>query len=369
MTIISTDLMWSRETSADRSDDGKTFTQEFGSAYQVVHSIDATLEEIKYAPGIYLRNSHPLNRFAYCIEVGAPTRIGPILSIVEIKWRSESVPGTQTDPTNQEPVIRYYSTTTTEPTDTDGNGFPLTNVNGDVVEGFTKEVTDMILEVQRNYLAVSGKLALQYMDSTNSDSMNVFGDAWEPGSGAMQSFSINPVISGGQVQYFNVSASILFRQAFNTVPARAWWHRYRNEGFNERTGVKVEFSGGGGSGAAGYAVTNPAGAIALIVPTNRGRGYTSAPTISISVTTGATGSGAAATCTVADGSIDTITVGTGGSNYKSRLVPAVDGNGERVTKPVLLKLDGTREEDASAATWLERPKKSYSLPYSVLGLL
>jgi hypothetical protein len=181
---------------------------------------------------------------------------------------------------------------------------------------------------------------------------------------------MTPIIAGGLVQYFRVNATVTFRQAFNTVPARAWWHRYRNEGFNERTGVKVEFSGGGGTGAAGYAISNSSGVITKIVVTNRGRDYTSAPTITISVTTGATGSGGTATCTIADGRVDTsVTVTNGGTNYKSRLVPAVDGNGERVTKPVLLKLDGTREEDASAATWLERPKKSYSLPYSVLGLL
>jgi hypothetical protein len=368
MTINSVDLMWSRETSQDETPDQKTFTTTYGSAYQVVHSIDATLDEVRYAPAIYLGNSHPLNRFAYCTKVGTPNRVGPILSIVEIEWKGESVPGTQEDPTNQEPVIRYYSTTTTEAVDTDGYGFPLTNVNGDVMEGFTKEVSDMVLDIQRNYLAVSGKLALKYMDSTNSDAMNVFGDIWEPGSAAMQSFSINPVIKNGIVEYFNVQAQVLFRQAYNTVPLRAWWHRYRNEGLNERVGAVVAFSGGGGSGAAAYAIVSSGGAVTSIVVTNSGRDYTSAPTVAITSTTG-TGSGASATATVADGKVASVSVGSGGTLYKSILVPALDGNKERVTKPVLLKANGTREYDASAAVWLERPKKTYSLPYNVLGLL
>jgi hypothetical protein len=369
MTIISTDLMWSRETATDDTPDQKTFNSAYGSAYQIVHTIDATLDEIKYAPGIYLGNSHPLNRFAYCTKVGTPNRVGPIFSIVEIEWKGESVPGTQSDPTNQEPVIRYYSTTTTEAVDTDGYGFPLTNVNGDVMEGFTKEVSDMVLDVQRNYLAVSGKTALQYLDSTNSDAMNVFGDIWEPGSGAMQSFSINPVIKNGIVQYFNVQAQILFRQAFNTTPARAWWHRYRNEGLNERVGAIVAFSGGGGSGAAAYAIVSSGGAVTNVVVTNRGIGYTSAPTVTITSSTG-TGSGATGwTATVTDGQVTAVSGGSGGSNFKSVLLPALDGNKERVTKPVLLKANGTREYNASSAVFLERPKKSYSLPYSVLGLL
>jgi hypothetical protein len=288
--------------------------------------------------------------------------------VVELEWVAESVPGVANDPTDLPPVIRYYSTTTTEAVDTDGNGFPLTNVNGDVVEGFTKEVSDMVLDIQRNFLAVSGKLALQYLDSTNSDPINVFGDIWEPGSAALQSFSISPVIKGGNIEYFSVQAQILFRQAFNTVPARAWWHRYRNEGLNERVGAIVAFSGGGGSGAAGYAIVSSGGAVTNVVVTNKGIGYTSAPTVTITSSTG-TGSGAAATATVTDGQVASVSVGTGGSNYKSVLLPALDGNKDRVTKPVLLKANGTREYNAASAVFIERPKKSYSLPYSVLGLL
>lgn len=373
MTIVSVDEMWSRKVSNVASADGKVFTATYGAAYQVVHSMDATEDEIKLAPGIpVLRSLYPGTVNIRCNSIDA-SKVGPILSIVSVSWSGEVGPNGEDDsPINNDPVIRYYSTTTTEPTDTDGAGFPLTNVNGDVVEGFTKEVSDMVLEVTRNYLSFSGKQALQYLDSTNSDSMTVYSDTWEPGSAAMQSFGITPIIDKGIVQYFSVTAVIIFRQAFNTVPARAWWHRYRNEGLNERTGVKVSFTGGAGTGAAGYAVSNPAGAITLIVMTNRGRGYTtvSPPTISITTTAGATGSGATATCTVNDdGQVETVSVTAGGSGYKSRIVPAIDGNKERVTKPVLLKLDGTREENASAASWIERPKKSFSLPYSVLGLL
>jgi len=368
MTIISVDLMWSRQTSSDNSPDGKTFTSTYGSAYQVVHTIGETDDNIRYAPGIYIGNSYLTRRFAYCTNVAITSRPGPILSIVEITWVGESVPGSQDDPTNQEPVIRYYSSTTNEPVDTDGNGYPLTNVNGDVMEGFTKDVTDMVLEVTRNFRSVSGKLALQYCDSTNSDTMNVFGDVWQAGSGALQSFGITPVLQNGIVQYFNVTAVIMFRQAFNTIPSRAWWHRYRNEGLNERTGVTVAFSGGGGSGAAGYAVS-ASGGITAIVVTNKGRGYTSAPSITIGVTSGAPGSGATATCTISDGRVATASVTGAGTLYNSRLVPSVDGNKERVTKPVLLQANGQRESNADNAVWLERPKKSYSLPYSVLGLL
>jgi hypothetical protein len=360
--------MWSRQTSSDKSADGKTFSSEYGSVYQVVHTIDSTIDEVRYAPQIFLRDSHPLNRFAYCVEVNV-TPSGPILSYVEVKYFGDSIPGVNSDPTNQDPVIRYYSSTTTEPIDTDANGFPFTNTNGDIVEGFTGETHDMILDVQRNFLAVSGKLALQYLHSTNSDTISVLGDVWEPGSGALQSFSINPVIQRGIVQYFSVQAQIMFRQAYNTVPARAWWHRYRNEGLNERVGAIVAFSGGGGSGASAYAIVSSGGAVTSIVVTNGGEGYTSAPTVAITSSTG-TGSGATGwTATVLDGQVTAVSGGSGGTLYKSKLVPALDGNKERVTKPVLLKANGQREENAANAFFNERPKKLFYLPYNALGLL
>lgn len=50
------------------------------------------------------------------------------------------------------------------------------------------------------------------------------------------------------------------------------------------------------------------------------------------------------------------------------IVRAVDANKEPVSKPVMLKSDGTRETDAEKAHWLEF-KKYGSLPYRTLGLI
>lgn len=52
----------------------------------------------------------------------------------------------------------------------------------------------------------------------------------------------------------------------------------------------------------------------------------------------------------------------------SIIVRAVDDHQEPVTKPVLLKADGTRETDPEAAVWLEF-KKYQPLTYSSLGLI
>lgn len=50
------------------------------------------------------------------------------------------------------------------------------------------------------------------------------------------------------------------------------------------------------------------------------------------------------------------------------IVQATDGNGKPVTRPVLLKVDGTRETNPNNANWLEF-QVYRSLPYNALGLI
>lgn len=366
MSIDSVTEMWSRQTGGVASPDGKQYSASFSSAYQVVHSAGATTAEILSAIPVKLNDGYPGFAGVYCDKIGDRQPSGPILSIVPVSYSGET--GANGDsPLNMDPVIRYYSSTSTEPADTDGNGVPYTNVNGELVDGITRDISDMVLTVQRNFAAVSGMVALQYMDSVNSDPFNVFGDVWLPGQVALQEFSIDPVIVQGAIEYFSVSARLSLRQSFNTYPYRAWWARYRNEGLKERVGTRVTFGAPGGEGktAYGYPIVS-GGAVTAIAVTCAGSGYASAPTVTI---TDATGTGAAATAVLSSGRVSSVTIGTGGSGYKTSLIRAVDSSGEPETQPILLKTNGEREKNASAATWIERPKKTYTLPYSALGLL
>ena len=86
----------------------------------------------------------------------------------------------------------------------------------------------------------------------------------------------------------------------------------------------VTFSGGGGSGAAGYAIVDATGAITAIRVTNGGTGYASAPTVVISEPAGA---GAAATATVTAGSVSGVTVSAPGSGFGPVLTINFSGGG------------------------------------------
>jgi hypothetical protein len=73
-------------------------------------------------------------------------------------------------------------------------------------------------------------------------------------------------------------------------------------GYTPGTQYPLTFTGGGGSGAAGYAIGGGTYVVNGFTVTNGGSGYTSAPTVTIS---GGGGSGASATATIGSGGVNT----------------------------------------------------------------
>jgi hypothetical protein len=366
MTIDSATLMWSRRGGGQSVDEsGRVFTVSFMRTYQVVHSADATdLEILSAVPALGSAFSEGSTSYiGVFLRNRSLTPGGPILTYVQCDYSGE-IDLTTGDPTNAIPDINWVNAATDEPVDLDATGRPYTNVNGEIVGGQTKRINDFVLTVKRNFLTIDTYLISQYLDSTNSDLFSPPGGSWPAGTCAMESFNARPMgFVGGVVTYWEVTTSIACRVPFLTVPLRAWWKRYRNEGFYARSGALVSFSGGGGVGAAGYAVES-GGVITAVVVTNTGRNYTSAPTVTI---TGA-GSGATATAEIANEGVSAVTVTAGGSNYKSGLKRAVDNNKEPVSTPVLLKANGQQEPNLANAIYLERPDKQFYLPYMTLGL-
>jgi hypothetical protein len=180
MTITSVEKMWSRRTKETASADGRTFTVTFREGIQVVHTFDTDESEIELDPGIpRIRAIYPGTRAVFCTNV-ALDRISPIFTIVSVTWVGELATEDETsDPVDKEPELNYYSVTSREARDTDAYGRPFTNVNGETVEGFQGNVDDMQLDVVRNFNAISGQLGLQYLNSVNSDVINVLGDVWQ----------------------------------------------------------------------------------------------------------------------------------------------------------------------------------------------
>lgn len=368
MTIDSATLMWSRRGASRSVDEkGRNYTTRFFRTYQVVHSADASDTEILGAvPSLMSTLTDGTITYTNVfLRDHSIAPAGPIMTYVQCDYEGQTGREPTDDPTLQEPEIEWYNLSSDEPIDIDADGLPFTNVNGELVDGQTKRISDFVLSVKRNYLGINTALTAEYLDSVNSDLFAAPGGVWLPGTCALDTFRARPInMQSGVPSYWEVSATVICRIPYLTIPARAWWARYRNEGFYARSGALVSFSGGGGTGAAGYAV-EASGVITGVVVTTPGRGYTSAPTVSIT----GTGSGATATATLdSDGGVASVAVGSGGSGYKTSLKRAVDSNKEPVSTPVLLKANGQQEPNLANAIFIERRIKQYAKPYSVLGL-
>jgi len=95
-----------------------------------------------------------------------------------------------------------------------------------------------------------------------------------------------------------------------------------NRGSGYTSPPTVTITGGGGTGATAVAETGTP--VASIRVTNGGSNYTTAPTVNL---TGGGGAGATATATVVNGVITSITVTNGGSNYTWAPTVAFSGGG------------------------------------------
>ncbi len=324
--------------------------------WQVVHSFDATELEIKNATGVSQLGSLYADTFAVC-KKQTVSKVGPIMSIVACEFDGEV--GSETineNPLNAPVEFDWGQAVSTEPIDSDVNGRPIVTANGEQIVGQTMEVCDSVLNMRKNFATFSPWLQQAYLHSVNSDEFANFA----AGTGRMKSL-VAKEMRFRDLQYFEVSASIQFRYPYNTIPARAWFGRARHEGFYERKGPTVTFSGGGGTGAVAVAVADSAGVLTGIYVVNGGSGYTSAPTVAIS-----NGTGASATATVSEGKVTGVSVSAGGTGYRVRIIKAVDDNGEPFSKPVLLKANGFREYNPANAVWIETEKYK-PLPYSTLG--
>lgn len=360
MTIHGVEEAWSRRGSREESQDGLRYTFSASAGYQVEHTYNATEAEILADTRIPQIGDYYANTFAIC-KNRSVSKVGLVLSIVSCEFNGETGPnGPDDNPLNKPVEWEEGQATSTEPIDSDARGKPIVTANGEQINGMTMDISDSVFTLKKNFATFSSFAMQAYRQSVNSDVVVIGDDVFLAGTGRMKSCT-RKRMQFRDISYYEVSATVQFRYPYNTTAARAWWGRSRHEGFYERLGPVVSFSGGGGSGAEATAFATPAGVLTGIFVTSGGSGYTSAPTCSVSI-----GSGASLSVSVTDGRVTGVSVSSGGTGYKVRIVRAVDTNGEPMTKPVLLQANGFRETNPTNAVWIET-EKYLPLPYATLG--
>ena len=280
--------MWSRQSGSAESPDGKQRILNMQRAFTVTLAASDPLEVCYQASGLPLVNDpYPGTFFVICRNL-SPQRVSPIMAVVTASYSGEIGPGDETSsPVDNEVIVSWRNATTDEAIDQDWNGKAIVTKNNEPIDGVTERIADQVATIERNFLTINMYAIRAYLKSVNSDTFL----GWPAGTARLMEYNASNVIANGVAGFWKVSATVQFREPYNTTADKAWYKRLRHEG---------------------YLVRDAAGETPHIAWDEK----TKTP----------------------------------------------------VTKPILLKENGTRETDPDSAYWLEFQTLD-SLPYNALGLI
>ncbi len=280
--------MWSRQSGSAESPDGKQRILTMQRAFTVTLDASDPLEVCYTAAGLPLVNDpYPGTFFVICRNL-SPQRVSPIMAIVTASYSGEIGPtDASSSPVDNVAVISWRNATTDEAIDQDWNGKAIVTKNNEPIDGVTERIADQVATIERNFVSINMYAIRAYLKSSNSDTFL----GWPAGTARLMEYSASNQITDGAAGFWKVSATVQFREPYNTTADKAWYKRLRHEG---------------------YLVRDTAGDEPHIAWDEK----TKTP----------------------------------------------------VTKPILLKADGTRETDPDNAHWLEFQTLA-SLPYNALGLV
>lgn len=225
MSVTEVTKMWSKDggSSTSKKLDPNDRKWSFTEGYQVTCTPDTDTPTVMSAQNFGLPghgDQHPSGIAAY-VESLVPTRISPILYQVMVGYEGEALNPATVD-------VEWSDITTTEPIDRDWNGDAIVTANGEPVDGLSMDISDQICVIRRKFMTINTAAIAQYRRATNSDTFL----GWPPGTARLVGFSAkNAFIYGAAQEQWDVTARIQFREPFaNTLPAEAWYKRWRHEG-------------------------------------------------------------------------------------------------------------------------------------------
>lgn len=221
--------MWSKDAFSVSTDKNFEETAKVQVGYQITVPPDHTKIEVANLEGIpEIGQSFPDNPHLR-VNSRQFTRLGPIYWMAIVTYEGQYADGGGSALVAN-PEIRWSNASSVEEVDEDKDGNPIATVNGERLDGATKEISDLVLDVRRNYRDINLPATHAYLESVNSD---VF-EGFAPGTGRLRAFDAQQVWRTADEGYWHVSAKIQFRFPYRTIPARAWWPRIRHEGLKIR---------------------------------------------------------------------------------------------------------------------------------------
>jgi hypothetical protein len=228
--------IWSSESEASLTDGFKTFEFSPIRVFQFTCSADATDVELYGASGLPAGGSaHPGAPFVFA-ETARIRRISPILAECTVRYKGKTPANDQGgDPTSQNAYVESWSDVEVEEEiDVDFDGKPILTAALEPVVGIKAVFCDQVATIRRNIPLGSYNpyTAAVYRRSVNSDTFL----GWPPGTAKIMKLGVRSV----NQSYYDMTAQVQFRIPYLTTSAKAWYSRWRHEGFYHYVDVVID---------------------------------------------------------------------------------------------------------------------------------
>ena len=166
-----------------------------GSEYLWVTNVNVTREHPRYFRVIVTYKS-------FAIDPEDPTE-NPLLAPAKVKWKTVKANGE---------------------IDEDADGNPIATTAGEPVQGIMRPFGDIAAVITQSFAAFNSFSFYDFMDHVNIDPFL----GWPAGTCKVDDIGADPQklqISGGTLEYYNVTVIVQMRKPIRTTPDRAWYNR------------------------------------------------------------------------------------------------------------------------------------------------
>lgn len=227
--------VWSSDSEASVRDGFRSLDFAPIRVFQFTCSADATDVDLYGASGLPGAGSvHPNAPFCYARSARA-RRLSPILAEVTVRYEGKAPTSDPAgDPTSMNAYVESWSDVeVSEEIDEDFNGDPILTAAYEPVEGIKAVFCDQVATIKRNIPLGSYNpyTAAAYRRAVNSDTIL----GWPAGTGKLMRLGARNINN----QYYEMTGVVQFRIPYQTTSAKAWYSRWRHEGFYHKVDVTI----------------------------------------------------------------------------------------------------------------------------------
>ena len=220
--------MWSKDAFDITSETGVVKQARIVEGYQITVPADFTKTQVSQVAGVPLIADVWPDNTDIRVTGRNYQRLGPIYWLAIVTYEGEF------PLIGERPRIRWTNAASNEGIDEDADGKPIVTACGEPIDGATKEVSDLVLNVDRSFRSLNLAATHQYLESVNSDQFAGFA----AGTGRLRAFDAEQLYNDNN-PYWSVSARIQFRFPYRTTPEKAWYARLRHEGYYVKDGERI----------------------------------------------------------------------------------------------------------------------------------